>query len=275
MKRVLLTTILLMFVACASQNKPEELTVAQKKAQLYYDHGTALMIDHKYTEALDYLIKAAQFNPDRSDIHNNLGMAYYFKQSYKNAEKHLKKALEIDPKNEDARNNLASLLFNQHRYKEAQREYLQITKNLIYRKQYRVYYNLALLAQKFGQKDQAKYYLLKSLKEKDDYCVANLKLGQLEQNNLNYQQALKYYKKARIGTCYKYAAPHYYLGSLYLQLGNVIAAQEAFHTLVENFSNSYYAKMAKLRLKELHQFNLEQDPQLSKKGQRQGNKRSY
>ena len=275
MRRVFWVFLFFGLVSCASQNSTDELTVAQKKAQLYYDHGTALLIDKKYTEALDYLIQASQLNPDRSDIQNNLGMAYYFKKSYKNAEKHLKKALDLNPKNEDARNNLASLLFNQHRYREAQQEYLKVTKNLVYNKQYRIYYNLALLAQKFGQPDMAINYLKKSLQEKNDYCVANLKLGQLEQNNLNYQQALKHYKKARMGTCYKYAAPHYYLGSLYLQLGNIIAAQEAFHTLIDKFSDSYYAKMAKLRLKELHKFDLKKDPQLSKKLSHQNNKRSY
>lgn len=252
----LITISLVFLVSCASSDKNPKLTVAQKKAGLYYDHGTAFLVGQKYTEALDYLLKAVKSDPTRSDIHNNLGMAYYFKERPQKAMYHLKKSIEIDPKNDDARNNLASLYFNLKKYDLAEKEYLKITNGLIYKNQFRVYYNLALIAQTKGKHNQVKMYLNKSLKEKSDYCIANLKLGQIEQNELNYKKALDHYKKARTGTCYNYPAPHYYLGTLYLQLGNLISAQESFHTLRDRFSNSYYAKMANLRLKELNQYEI-------------------
>ncbi len=166
--KLFILLMLLFCISCASNKGAPELTVEEKKAQLFYDHGTAYLVNKKYTEALDYLLKANKSNPNRSDVHNNLGMAYYFKERPKQAIRHLKRALDIDPKNDDARNNLASLYFNLKKYNAAQKEYLHILNNLVYKKQFRVYYNLALLAEKRGQNKQAKQYLYKSLKEKSD-----------------------------------------------------------------------------------------------------------
>ncbi len=256
MAKILMIIQIILLVSCATQ-KTDELTIEQKKAQLYYDRGTQLLLSQEYTAALDFLLKAEKFDNSRSDIENNLGMAYYFKERYQEAIRHLKRSLELDPNNNDARNNLASLYFNLKKYDLAEKHYLIITNKLTYQKQFRVFYNLSLIAQKKGDLALAKEYLIKSLKEKSDYCIANLKLGQLEEEATNYQKALKLYKKSIQGTCYNYPAPHYYLGSLYLKLGNVLIAQEEFHTLIEKFSDSYFANLAKLRLKELSSYQLE------------------
>jgi Tfp pilus assembly protein PilF len=248
---VIILLIGFLSTSCSLFSGPDKMTTEEKKAELYYDHGTSKLMSKDYTEALDYLLKARDLEPKSSKIHNNLGMAYYFKGESNNAVKHLKLAVEYDEKNADAKNNLASLYFNLGKIQDAERLYHQILKNLVYKKQYRIYYNLALISLKKGQNFKAKDYLKQSIKEKDDYCIAHLKLGQLEEKSFQFKTAMKHYKDAVNGVCYDFPASHYFLGQLYSKLNDNKNAEAEFRTIMDKFKTSQFAAFAEKRLHEL------------------------
>ena len=189
----------LLVASCASENPGK--TPSEKKADLYYSHGTTLLISKDYTEALDYLLKAVSFRKDDSKIHNNLGMAYFFKGETSLALKHLKKSLQLDQENSDARNNLASVYFKIGDIQKSKDQYNYILKNLVYKHQYRTYYNLALINIKEGNRALAIKNLTLSIRENDSYCIAHYKLGLLRKEDYQFQMALKHFKSATMGQC--------------------------------------------------------------------------
>lgn len=232
------------FLTMCSSNGPIKKTPDEKKAELYYSHGTSYLMQKRYTEALSYLIKAVTLKPDDSKIQNNLGMAYYFKGQNIRALEILKHSLELDPKNSDARNNLASLYFKLGKNKKAKQQYELILQDLIYRHQYRIHYNLALLALQRKDFTKAKNHFILSLKERNDYCPSHYQLGLLSKNNLDYLQALTHFTEGTKSTCYNIPASHYQIGLTYMKLGQTQKARTKFLEIIENFNSTPYSKLS-------------------------------
>ncbi|OFZ15119.1 MAG: hypothetical protein A2X86_07270 [Bdellovibrionales bacterium GWA2_49_15] len=241
--------VALLLSACGSTTK--ELTEGEKKAELYYSHGTKLLIEKHYTEALDALGKAYALTPNDARILNNLGMTYYFKGKMELAEQHLKRSLELDAKNSDAKNNLASLFYTQGRMEEAKKIYKEILEDLVYEHQYRTYYNLALISLQQKQSAEAISYLEKSLKERSDYCSAFFKLGEIYREKHSFATALENFKEASKGECYNDPAPLYEQGITLTMMRKNDLAKEKFNELFERFSQTAYAPLATLQLKKL------------------------
>ncbi|MBI2522177.1 MAG: tetratricopeptide repeat protein [Bdellovibrio sp.] len=240
----------LILAACGSTKK--ELTEIERKAELYYSHGTKLLIEKHYTEALDALSKAYALTPNDSKVLNNLGMAYYFKGKMQLAEEHLKRSLELDNKNSDAKNNLASLFYTQGRLDEAKKSYQQILEDLVYQHQYRTYYNLALISLKQKQVGEAIIYLEKSLKERSDYCSAYYKLGEIYREKHSFNTALENFKEAYKGECYNDPAALYEQAVTLTMMRKNELAKEKFNEVCERFSQTQYAPLAMVQLKKLN-----------------------
>lgn len=236
------------FLTMCSSNGLVDKSPEDKKAELYYSHGTSYLMRKKYTEALSYLLKAIALKPKDSKIQNNLGMAYYFKGKTIRALEILKQSLELNPKNSDARNNLASIYFQIGKNEKAQEQYQLILKDLIYRHQYRILYNLALLELQKKNFTQAKNYLRLSLKEKNDYCPSHYQLGLISKNNLDYQEALTHFTEATKSLCYNIPASHYQIGLTFIKLGLKEKAILKFKEIIENFNKSTYSKLSNKNL---------------------------
>jgi len=243
---IIFLTFLLSCGMWGNQKSPSD-----KKAELYYSHGTSKLIDKDYTTALDYLIKASELKPSSSKIHNNLGMTYYFKKQYTQAEYHLKKSIELENKNSDARNNFASVLFNQKKYKQAENEYKHILRNLVYKHQYRIHYNLSLINLKRHDRNAAHKHLLQAIKLKDDYCPAHILLGQMERSTKNYEKALKHFIDGTKSTCYNIPESHYLKALTLIDLEEFEKATETLDQLKIKFYTSPYSKLAEQRMREI------------------------
>ena len=239
--------ILAFLLSCGSN----ELSPREKKAELYYSHGTSKLIDKDYTAALDYLIKANEYRPGDSKVHNNLGMTYFFKKQYSQAEYHLNKAIDLDSTNSDAANNLASVYFHQKKYKEAELAYYKILKNLVYKHQYRIHYNLALIKLKSKDRGSASKHLLMAVKIKDDYCPAHILLGQMERSSKNLVKALMHFENGTKGTCFNIPESHYLKAITQIDLGDFQNAQDTLETLKIKFYTSPYSKLAETRMREI------------------------
>ena len=253
MKFVMLLSLgLFIFASCGSQqnadNSPEEA-----KADLYYSNGTANLMNGNYTEALDKLLEANALRPNDSKVLNNLGMAYYFKNDVKQALKNITRAIEIDPKNSDARVNLASIYFQRGNLAEARNQYEIVSKDLIYKSQFRTYYNLGLLALKENKRDQARNYFHKSVKEREDYCPANYQLGLLERSQYNFASALDWFRKAQLTTCVTLPEPHLGEAQTLIELREYAKARIKLNYMMEKFGKSPIAPIVSSTLRELDQ----------------------
>jgi len=249
---ILLIAVLTIF-GCASNNVDDNPEM--KKAEIHYAQGTGQLLNKEYTKALDSLIKSDQFRPEQTKTLNNLGMAYYFKGQKKLAVTYLKKALDADEKNSDARNNLASVYYNMGMFKEAKEEYLKVSEDLVYEHQYRVRFNLALIALKEGRSSEAQSLLLSSVEDNPSYCAAYFKLGELAKARQSYTEALDYFIKGGKDNCYELPAPIYEQAVVYMMLKNYTKAQEKFTQVSERFPTSTYAALASTKSRQVEKIN--------------------
>ncbi len=70
----------LLLFSCASTNKSHKKSTNDKKADIYFSHGTSKLISRNYTQALKFLLKAKKLKPNDAKILNNLGMTFFFKK---------------------------------------------------------------------------------------------------------------------------------------------------------------------------------------------------
>lgn len=248
----MITTLILLLTGCAT-NSPITKSPEQKKAELYYSHGSKALIIKDYTSALKNLLKSVEYDDNNSKAHNNLGMAYFFKKNLSKAKFHLKKSLSINPKNSDARNNLGSIYLHEKKYNLAKKEYITVTKDLVYPLQHRVYYNLALIDLVYNRINKATKNLLKSVSENETYCPSFFQLGAISLQKREYHQALDYFKKASLGTCVNDPRPHYQVADTLLKLNEYQRALFKFKEIISNFPDSSEAVWAK---RKLHSINI-------------------
>jgi type IV pilus assembly protein PilF len=269
--RVFSLFLLIGLIGCASSDKAK----LDKKAELYYGHGTSSLMMKDYTTALEYLLKAAAIKPKNSPIHNNLGMAYFFKGESDLAKKHIRHALELDPKNADAKTNLASIFLHEKNFAEAEGLYNEILKDLIYPHQYRTYFNLGLLELERNNEPKAYEYFTKSIKVKQEYCPSYFQKGLIDFKNKKYKEALKNFKGSYQGTCYKNAAPHYYVALTLIELERFNHAREKLNYMLTKFAATEYDAKARVKLTEvdtLEQRSLFRTEQAKNAPKAQGNK---
>ncbi len=247
LKLVLIAQLIL--VGCGSSSLEKESNL--KKADLHYAHGTDALVNKDYTTALDHLIKANNLKPNQSNILNNLGMAFYFKKEMPRALKYLLLALKNGPKNSDARTNLASLYLEINQLDKAEEHYRIVLKDLVYKHQYRVHYNLSIVEKKRGNYDKSIVQLKKAIEIKDDYCPANFKMGNLAFRRYDYQSALKYYRDATKGSCYSLAEPHLRQAESMIQLKKYTEARLKLTDVKNQFKGTRYDTLAKVKLNDL------------------------
>lgn len=239
--------VFLFITSCSSTDLKR--TPEEKKADVYYGQGTADLVNKDYNQALINLLEAKRLNPKDSQVRNNLGMAYYFKKQINLAEEELNKAVDLNSKNSEARLNLGVLYMDKNNLKEARKQFEKVLEDLTFNNQYRNYYNLGLLSLKEGDRGQAFINLEKSIKEKDDYCPAHFKLGELYSEEYKFQQALKEFKDSGKGTCVNQPAPIYYQGLTLLNLNKNAEATLKFKEVMEKFPGTKYSTLANTQLK--------------------------
>jgi type IV pilus assembly protein PilF len=238
--------LLITLVACSGNQK--ELSPEESKADLFYSHGTAALMENDYTKALEKLNQANRLKPNDSNILNNLGMSYYFKKRPETAISLIKKSLEINPKNADARNNLAAIYYTEKNYNEALKHYQIVLDDLEYPAQFRVHYNVALIYLQKGDTYKSIENLKASLEAKNDYCPAHFLFGDIFFGSGDYPKALQSYKKASLGTCTNDPRPHNSQAETYMKMGKFTEAKQKYQDIILTFPSSDYAILAQKKI---------------------------
>lgn len=253
--KALFLTLAALFLASCASNADRPLTTEEKKAEAYYSRGTTDLVNKDYTKALSHLLKAKEYDPKDSKTRNNLGMAYFFRNQLPLAEQELKEATELDSKNSDARLNLGSLYLSQNRLKEARVQFEKVELDLVFPNQFRNYYNLAILSLKEGDRRMSFEYLSKSIKEKNDYCAAHYKLGELHAEEYRFKQALEAFRESGKGTCVNEPAPHYQQALALVNMNKPLEAKRKFQEIAEKFSKTRFAALASAQIQKINNSN--------------------
>lgn len=254
--KVFLFCAFMMVWGCASEEKRPK---NYDRAMLFFSEGTEKLAEKNYTQALTYLLQAAELEPERSDIQNNLGMAYYFKKNRAKAYTHIKNALILDPKNADARNNLATLYFEDKNYNLARKEYQLILKDLTYPKSNQIYYNLGKLELKLNNETKAKEFFNLSIQERSDSCASHFELGAIEFKNSRFKSALAHFQDAYKGVCYDNTASLYYQAISLQKMNKLGDAKTKLKEVIERFPKTRYAVLAQQRISTIKDSMLSED----------------
>jgi len=225
-------------IGCSSSEKKDR----EEQADLLYSMGTNNLISKNYTLALSNLLQAYEILPNRSDINNNLGMAYYFKGEKEIAKKIILRALELDPKNSDARSNLASFYMEEKKWTEAKKLYEIVLKDLTYNKLSLTYFNLGKIELAQNNFDRAQEYFVKSLKEDENSCASSYHLGLISFKKKDFSSAAKHFKQSYYGPCYNNELPVYYHAITLEKMGDFESARLKFREIIERFPKSEYAQ---------------------------------
>lgn len=255
--------ILILILSCSSNSQKN---TAEKRAEIYYNQGTADLINKDYTHALKNLLQAYALSPKDSRVSNNLGMAYYFKKDTEMAVRYVKKAIELDKNNADARMNLATIRMEQGNLAAAEEEYKQILKNLTYESQFRTYYNLGVISLKRKNYAQAVRYFRDSIEVNRQYCPSHYELGKIAYAQRDYDLALRKFKDAADGICYDNPEPQYMQALSMIKLGHYASARMRLEDILERFPKHKIANASKRELAILKQKGLDSDASSISKG---------
>ncbi len=248
---LIIAGLLLALASCSSSSTDQELSESEKKSEIYFNQGTQELQEGRYTDALGNLLKAHGYKPDSSTVNNNLGMAYFFKGKKDKAIEHLEKSISLDPKNSDAKNNLASIMYHKGNFKRAKELYLEVSEDLVYKLQFRVKYNLALIAVKEGRNGEASKLLNESLEANKDYCPAHFLLGKIEASQGRNEKAMQHLSEAASGTCTSSPAPLMAHAKLLEKSHDYEKARLKYREIRDRFPASEEATVANQRLKEI------------------------
>lgn len=242
---------LLVLCSCASSKKKQQ---DERMASLYFGAGTQSLIDQKYTDALNSLLKANEIDPKNPEVLNNLAMAYYFKGQTDLAINTLKESLKINPKNSDAKMNLASIIYRQGEVDQAIALYKEILTDLTYEKQARTYFNLAAIEiNHYKNKRKAEEFLNLAIKEDENFCSAYTVLGKMYFEKAQFKTALTNFRSAGMGMCFNDPTPHYLSALTLIKLNRFEEARIKLSEVNNRFPQTVYGIKARSLMLEIEQ----------------------
>ena len=124
MKRSILicSTLLLLCVGMVHAQEKEEAvnpSPNELEAVKELNKATDLMLKGDYKEAIEFLEKAIELNPEFSEAYYNLGISYERLGKHKDAIEMLKKTIELSPDNPNAYYALGYAYYQKKKYKKA------------------------------------------------------------------------------------------------------------------------------------------------------------
>lgn len=158
------------------------LDTVQKRpgnARAHNNFGQILFEQKKTAEAESHYQTAVRLDPEYADAYCNLGTLYISQRKIDIARSHLQEALRIDPNFAIAHNNMGALLADHFgQYDQAVFHYQQAIKlNFL---EPGVFCNLGIALTRLGRYDEAVFNLEESLRLNPDFQIANDELRKLK-----------------------------------------------------------------------------------------------
>lgn len=100
------------------ENYQPALELLEDIRQAYYNQGLNCIAHGTYTDAVNFLQKAKEFNPNDKKIHTNLGLAYHWMDDHDNAARCSRTVTTIDPDDKYAYINLGNSYYRMGAYQK-------------------------------------------------------------------------------------------------------------------------------------------------------------
>src|SRR4030065_138536 len=113
----------------------------KREAPARMQMGVTYLEQRNLPSAMRELTRAAELDPDNSEIDMTLGLAYQARGGFGKAEEYLQSAIRKNPDNAAAHNNLGNIFSLQGKGDEAIREYEKAVSNVLYPTPEDGYYN--------------------------------------------------------------------------------------------------------------------------------------
>lgn len=183
---VLILTFLPILTGCqsdVSKNTPVEEEATAPKVDLrraaWYNIklGIAYLEQGQMARAKSKLLHAEQLAPKMPAVHYALGMYYAQIQEYEAAEVAYRKSIALDKESGEAHNNFGAFLCKLGRYEEAEVEFLKALADRNYPHTADALENLGLCSRAAGNKEAARHYFERAVKQDPNRMQATLELG--------------------------------------------------------------------------------------------------
>ncbi|MCB9396831.1 MAG: tetratricopeptide repeat protein [Acidobacteria bacterium] len=198
---LLASLMLVATVGCGGPKKKlnNEPILDYKEALNQHNMGKNYLTEMKYQEALPYLKRAVELEPENCYYNHWLGFAYMNMGDMNNAEKHLLKAIQINPEHTDSYNNLATIYIETGRYKEAVENLKKVLADTAFNAPELAYYNLGLCYLAMGKQELAIAAFEQAIVINKEFYRAHLAIGKMLLEDEQYEKAIRHLQTAEKG----------------------------------------------------------------------------
>ena len=191
---------------------------SEKKERPNYNLAKALLNQERYSEAIVYLYKVLQIDPDHVMAHNNIGIALVSQGKLDEAIEHYSTALKIKPGHVGSYNNIGIALSAQGKLNEAIKHYseaIRIDPDYVQAR-----YNMGITLAKQGRLDEAIAHFSEALRIDPDLEEVHNELGLALAEQGKLEKAVRHFSEAlRINPDLDQA--HNYLGTALARQGKL------------------------------------------------------
>ena len=194
--------------------------VIEGSAKEHLEAGRSYLLEGRYSEAVTELSTAASMNPNLTEAHNLLGVAYDKKGFADRAKESYERAVKTDSNDPETLNNLGFSFYQSGNYRAAVDRLKRASK--LAPKDERILNNLGLALCRLGKFDEA----YQSFARANGPLTGNLNLARMLERFGRDDEAIKYYEAARqLDPNNTFALRR--LADLYQRVGKNAEAQDA------------------------------------------------
>lgn len=194
----------------AQEDTSDNKVNLEKATRLNLELAVAYLDIGNVTRAKEKLNRALKLGPNVPDVY--AAQAYYYEKigEIEEAEENYVKAIKMDNKAGQYHNNYGAFLCRQARYDDAEKEFLTAVKDRAYPKVAETYENLGLCSLETKDKEKAKQYFQRAIKQDVSRYESLLELGMMSYEDKDLDAASQYFDRYRQGT--EYTARALWLG---------------------------------------------------------------
>ncbi len=202
------------------------------QADYHYKMGLTYIGEKNYTEALVQLAEADKLRPQNPEILHNLGLAYMGKNRIDLSIPYFVKAITLKPDYSQAKNDYGLALMKLGRYDEAIALFQVARDDLFFKNSENAGINIGIAYLEKGDNEKALKELRTLTKMNPRNPITKVHLGRAYFALGRYNQAIEEYNQA-LDLYQDYGAAYYYLGQVYMKVGDSPAAKESFRAVTK------------------------------------------
>jgi protein O-GlcNAc transferase len=225
---VALTTGIALLLACSTPTAD-----MKREASARMQMGVTYLEQRNLPSAMRELTRAAELDPDNSEIAMTLGLAYQARGDIEKSEEFLRKAVRLNPDNAAAHNNLGNILSLQGKGDEAIREYEKAVSNILYPTPEFGYYNMGREYARRKELSKAELMYRRAIAMSPSFVDAYRGLAMVQFEQGQKKEAVRTLERLVV-VAPSDARGWIDLGSMYLRVDRKKDALEAFRNAMSN-----------------------------------------